>query len=321
MNICMVGHGMMGVWHSNALMNMDCCLHTVVGRRAKPVADFAEQYGYRHWTVDLEEALGSDEIDIVILANPSEIHAETALLSLDAGKHTLVEIPIAMNLADAQVVTDKAQKLGLKLGVVHPMRVRPEMAALRNRVVTQEESVRQIVGRFYIHRLRNVGATGYKRSWTDNLLWHHTTHLLDLGLWIMDDPVKDVSSWMPTPDSKTGIPMDLYLGVETTGDRSLVCTGSYYSHENIFDIFIISDRNSYRLDVFNNTINIGSDMTAIAPEPENCALITRDFVESVREGRDPAVTGDSVLPAMTVLQQVQEQWDQIHGARGIPGRP
>ena len=312
---------MMGVWHSNALMNMDCCLHTVVGRRAKPVADFAEQYGYRHWTVDLEEALGSDEIDIVILANPSEIHAETALLSLDAGKHTLVEIPIAMNLADAQVVTDKAQKLGLKLGVVHPMRVRPEMAALRNRVVTQEESVRQIVGRFYIHRLRNVGATGYKRSWTDNLLWHHTTHLLDLGLWIMDDPVKDVSSWMPTPDSKIGIPMDIYLGVETTGDRSLVCTGSYYSHENIFDIFIISDRNSYRLDVFNNTINIGSDMTAIAPEPENCALITRDFVESVREGRDSAVTGDSVLPAMTVLQQIQEQWDKIHGVRGIPGRP
>ena len=312
---------MMGVWHSNALMNMDCCLHTVVGRRAKPVADFAEQYGYRHWTVDLEEALGSDEIDIVILANPSEMHAETALLSLDAGKHTLVEIPIAMNLADAQVVTDKAQKLGLKLGVVHPMRVRPEMAALRNRVVTQEESVRQIVGRFYIHRLRNVGATGYKRSWTDNLLWHHTTHLLDLGLWIMDDPVKDVSSWMPTPDSKTGIPMDLYLGVETTGDRSLVCTGSYYSHENIFDIFIISDRNSYRLDVFNNTINIGSDMTAIAPEPENCALITRDFVESVREGRDSVVTGDSVLPAMTVLQQIQEQWDKIHGVRGIPGRP
>ena len=312
---------MMGVWHSNALMNMDCCLHTVVGRRAKPVADFAEQYGYRHWTVDLEEALGSDEIDIVILANPSEIHAETALLSLDAGKHTLVEIPIAMNLADAQVVTDKAQKLGLKLGVVHPMRVRPEMAALRNRVVTQEESVRQIVGRFYIHRLRNVGATGYKRSWTDNLLWHHTTHLLDLGLWIMDDPVKDVSSWMPTPDSKTGIPMDLYLGVETTGDRSLVCTGSYYSHENIFDIFIISDLNSYRLDVFNNIFNIGSDMTAIAPEPENCALITRDFVESVREGRDSAVTGDSVLPAMTVLQQIQEQWDKIHGVRGIPGRP
>ena len=311
---------MMGVWHSNALTNMDCCLHTVVGRRAKPVADFAEQYGYRHWTVDLEEALGSDEIDIVILANPSEMHAETALLSLDAGKHTLVEIPIAMNLADAQVVTDKAQKLGLKLGVVHPMRVRPEMVALRNRVVTQEESVRQIVGRFYIHRLRNVGATGYKRSWTDNILWHHTTHLLDLGLWIMDDPVKDVSSWMPTPDSKIGIPMDIYLGVETTGDRSLVCTGSYYSHENIFDIFIISDRNSYRLDVFNNTFNIGSDMTAIAPEPENCALITRDFVESVREGRDSAVTGDSVLPAMTVLQQVQEQWDKIHGARGIPGR-
>ena len=321
MNICMVGHGMMGVWHSNALRNLDCCLHTVVGRRTKEVSEFADQYGYRQWTVDLEEALAIDEIDIVILANPSQIHAETALLSLDAGKHTLVEIPIAMNLADAQMVTVKAQKLGLKLGVVHPMRVRPEIAALRNRVLAQEERVRQIVGRFYIHRLRNIGGTGYQRSWTDNLLWHHTTHLLDLGLWTLNDPVDALSSWMPSPDSKTGIPMDIFIGLQTSGDSSLVCTGSYYSRENIFDFFVVTDQNSYRLDVFKNTFTDGSDMNTIAPEPENCALITSDFVDSVREGRDPAVTGDSVLPTMTVLQQVQEQWDTIHGARVIPGRP
>ena len=40
-------------------------------------------------------------------------------------------------------------------------------------------------GRFFIHRLDNVGATGLQRSWTDNLLWHHTTHLIDFGLWVV----------------------------------------------------------------------------------------------------------------------------------------
>ena len=318
MNVCMVGHGMMGTWHSDALQDYDCCLHTVVGRRPQQVADFAQRYGYRNWTIDLEEALSSQEIDVVILANPTQLHAETALLSLDAGKHTLVEIPIAMNLSDAELITTKANKLNLRLGVVHPMRVRPDIVALRKRVLAQKEHVRQILGRFYIHRLSNIGSTGYKRSWTDNLLWHHTMHLLDLGLWILNEPVQRVSSWMPDTDTTTGIPMDVFISAQTCDDKSIVCTGSYYSRENIFDALIVTEQTSYRLDVLNNTLTIGGDSHTIASEPKNCALLTRDFIESVREDRNTLVTGDSVLPAMRLLQGVQDQWEQNHG---IPKHP
>src|SRR5947207_1763665 len=101
MNICMVGYGMMGTWHSEALQALDVCLHTLVGRRADQAAEFASRFGYRQWTIELAEALADNEIDVVILANPSEHHAATALVSLAQGKHTLVEIPLAMNLADA----------------------------------------------------------------------------------------------------------------------------------------------------------------------------------------------------------------------------
>ena len=104
MNICVVGHGMMGVIHSDALKNMDVQLHTLVGRRQDSTQEFATRYGYRHWTIDLEEALANTEIDLVILANPSELHAETAIASLSHGKHTLVEIPIAMTLPNAEAV-------------------------------------------------------------------------------------------------------------------------------------------------------------------------------------------------------------------------
>ena len=51
MNICMVGYGMMGVWHSQALlrpeMGGDVVLHTAVGRRPDAVAEFANRFGYR----------------------------------------------------------------------------------------------------------------------------------------------------------------------------------------------------------------------------------------------------------------------------------
>src|SRR6185436_19310841 len=112
------------------------------------------------------------------------------------------------------------------LGVVHPLRMRSEMVALRERVLEGKEQIRQVCGRFYIYRLENRGATGYRRSWTDNLLWHHTSHLIDFGLWMLDAPVRKVSSFMPSLDPQTGIPMDLFLGVETAQDQSLVCAGS-----------------------------------------------------------------------------------------------
>lgn len=321
MNICMVGHGMMGAWHSDALQALHCCLHTVVGRRREATEGFARQYGYRRWTTDLAEALADEAVDIVIVANPSEMHAETALASLAHGKHTLVEIPIAMSLTDAERVVSAAQEHGLTLGVVHPMRARPEMVALRERIRAGDEHVRHIGGRFFIHRLENVGATGYRRSWTDNLLWHHITHLLDVGLWILNAPVRRVHSFMSPLDPVTGIPMEVFIGVETEEDQSLVCTGSYYGRERIFETLVVTDEDSYRLDVFRNTLTTGARAQAVAPEAVNCALVTRDFVEAVRHGSPPAIPGESVLPAMRVLQEVQDRWDQAHGPDSIPGRP
>ena len=123
-NVCLVGHGMMGVWHSEALQkHSDATLHTVVGRAAAPdaanapvagrkppsTAQFAERFGYRKWTTDLGEALADPEVDVVIIAGPSETHADMALAAIEAGKHTLVEIPIAMNLDGAEQVVAAAR--------------------------------------------------------------------------------------------------------------------------------------------------------------------------------------------------------------------
>lgn len=186
MNICMVGYGMMGVWHSEALQGEDCVLHTLVGRREEPTREFAERYGYARWTTDLDEALADPAIDAVIIGTPSETHAEFALKSVAAGKHTLLEIPIAMTLEDSERVVAAAEASGVIFGLCHPMRLRPERAPLRARIAAGEETIRHIQGRFFIHRLSNVGATGYRRSWTDNILWHHFTHFVDLGLWLLD---------------------------------------------------------------------------------------------------------------------------------------
>jgi 2-hydroxy-4-carboxymuconate semialdehyde hemiacetal dehydrogenase len=343
LNVCMIGHGMMGIWHSEALQRTpDAVLHTVVGR-AKPESTetpaagraqssteaFAQQYGYKKWTTDLDEALADPEVDIVIIAGPSETHAEMSLKSIAAGKHTLVEIPIAMNLEGAERVVATARERNLTLGVVHPMRFRVERLPVVERVRQGEERVSHVQGRFFIHRLSNVGATGLQRSWTDNLLWHHTTHLIDFGLWMLtggdlataDDRIRTVYSAYSPIEPRTGIPMELVLVVETHDDQTIVCTGSYYSKEFVYDTFAVTDRDSYRVDERTATMFTGAGPQSIASEQENAELIAPDFVRAVAEGREPHVPGWSVLPAMRVLHRVQEAWDERHGAQVLPGRP
>lgn len=324
MNICMIGHGMMGVWHSEALTGLDANLHTVVGRRAGPTAEFAARYGYDRWTTDLAEALADPAVDAVIVANPTEMHAGTALESIAAGKHTLLEIPIAMHLSESERVVEAADAAGVTLAMVHPMRFRRERDPVRARISAGEEHVRHIAGRFFIHRLSNVGATGYQRSWTDNILWHHTTHLLDLGLWMLEvegSPVRRVQSFMPDRDPNTGIPMEIVIVVETEADQSLVCTGSYYARERLYDTLVVTDRDSYRIDILAGTMTTGEGSQPIESEQANCAHVTRDFVEALASGRAPKVPGRAVLPTMRILQQVQDAWDARYGARALPGRP
>jgi 2-hydroxy-4-carboxymuconate semialdehyde hemiacetal dehydrogenase len=346
LNVCMVGHGMMGIWHSEALSAVDeAQLHTVVGRpqtlkddaTPEPTAGrkppstqtFAETYGYKKWTTDFGEALEDPEVDVVIIAGPSETHADMALASLEHGKHTLVEIPIAMNLEGAEKVVSAAKDRELTLGVVHPMRFREERLPIVERIRRGEERVSHVQGRFFIRRLDNVGATGLQRSWTDNLLWHHTTHLVDFGLWMVsggdmataDQRIRNITSVYPPVEPRTGIPMELALIIETHDDQTIVTTGSYYSGEYIYDTLAVTDRDSYRVNERRSTLHTSKGKQDIASEKENAELIAPEFITAISEGREPAVPGWSVLPAMRVLDRVQSEWDARHGAQLIPGRP
>ena len=350
LNVCMVGHGMMGIWHSEALKRLDDCqLHTVVGRPKLPEPEsapasapvptegrrpastevFADRFGYKKWTTDFHQAIGDDEVDIVVVAGPSESHAEMALAALEQGKHVRVEIPIAMNLEGAEAVVAAGRERNLTVGVVHPMRFRVERLPVVERIRAGEERVSHVQGRFFIHRMSNVGATGLQRSWTDNLLWHHTTHLIDFGLWMVsggdlagtEDRIRNIHSVYPPIEPHTGIPMELVLVVETVDDQTIVCTGSYYSGEYVYDTLAVTDLNSYRVDERRSTMTTREGEQPIASEQENAELIAADFVNAVRDGREPAVPGWSVLPAMRVLSQAQDKWDAQHGAQPLPGRP
>lgn len=322
LNVCVVGHGMMGTWHTEALKHTAATLHTLVGLQDGPTRGFAEQHGYARWTTSLATALADSAIDAVILATPSELHETQALQSLAAGKHTLIEIPIAMSLAGAERVVQAGERSGLVYGLSHPMRFRRERDALRARVHAGEESIRHIAGRFFIKRLVNVGATGIKRDWIDNILWHHFCHFVDLGLFLFDGtPVRRVQSHVGPLHPNTGIPMECVLLVETVSEQTLLVHGSYHASYRLYDKLIVTDRDTYIYDTLTSSLRTAAGTVAIDDEQENAARVTEDFVAAVLAQRPPLANGPSVLPVMRVLQQAQDEWDARYGRKSIPGRP
>jgi predicted dehydrogenase len=116
LGVAMIGYAFMGKAHSNAWRNVASYFDVpafeqkvLVGRDAEGVAAAAAQYGWAESSTDWRAVLDRDDIDIVDICAPGFMHAEIAVAALKAGKHVLVEKPLANTLGEAQAMTEAAQ--------------------------------------------------------------------------------------------------------------------------------------------------------------------------------------------------------------------
>ncbi len=92
------------------------------GMNTKPMA---EKYGAQYVTSNIEEILADEEIDAVLVSTRHHLHAPIAIKALEAGKHVMVEKPMAMNVTDALKMAELARANGLHLIVGHNRRYAP----------------------------------------------------------------------------------------------------------------------------------------------------------------------------------------------------
>jgi predicted dehydrogenase len=116
LGVAMIGYAFMGKAHSNAWRNVASYFDVpafeqkvLVGRDAGQVAAAAEKYGWAETATDWRSVLERDDIHIVDICAPGWMHAEIAVAALEAGKHVLVEKPLANTLAEAEAMADTAR--------------------------------------------------------------------------------------------------------------------------------------------------------------------------------------------------------------------
>jgi predicted dehydrogenase len=108
LNIGLIGCGFMGRTHSNAFRNVGSffdvpfrpVLKVVCAREKGKVQDFAVRWGYESFETDWRRLVAREDIDLVDIACPNDLHRDIAVAAAKAGKMVLCEKPLSMNAAD-----------------------------------------------------------------------------------------------------------------------------------------------------------------------------------------------------------------------------
>lgn len=145
MNIGIVGIGFMGTTHFNAAKALHGARVSAISSRdrAKLSGDWSrisgnlgrqggvqDLTGIRTYT-DYRDLLADPDVDLVDICLPVELHRPVAIEALRAGKHVLVEKPIAPTMADADAMIQAADEAGKRLFVAHVVRFFPEFAYVK----------------------------------------------------------------------------------------------------------------------------------------------------------------------------------------------
>jgi predicted dehydrogenase len=102
-----------GAWsvatHIPALLdNKDVEVVVVTSQDSDKAREIAGTFGFSKWTTDWEDALKTNQLDLVIVSSPPVAHEEMVIAAIEAGAHVMCEKPFAINYQSAQRMANKA---------------------------------------------------------------------------------------------------------------------------------------------------------------------------------------------------------------------
>jgi predicted dehydrogenase len=195
-NVAVIGLGA-GHSHLNAYASVpEARVLAIADLNAARLEKVAAEQGVPHAFADYRDLLAVDQVDLVSVCLPNHLHAPVAIEALRAGKHVLVEKPMATSAAEAQTMLAAAEEHGRVLAVSMNYRwaFAPDMLDLRRRIARGD------LGNIYYVRAvalrRRTFARGYRgdRDWFIDRrrsggggLIDMGPHMLDLAMWLAGD--------------------------------------------------------------------------------------------------------------------------------------
>ncbi len=181
MNVGIIGYKFMGKAHSNAWQNVtnffDVPIKPVMkvacGRTKDAVQAFADTWGWEEVETDWKKVVERDDIDIIDISVPPNLHAPIAIAAAKAGKHVFCEKPISLTSEEALEMYEAAEKAGVVHYLNHNYRRCPAVMLAKQMIDAGK------LGKIYHWR----GC--YLQSWTMDpnfpLTWHMKKDIAGMG--------------------------------------------------------------------------------------------------------------------------------------------
>ena len=268
---------------------------------------------------DPDHILADPSVEAVVIASPAATHAALACAALAAGKHVLVEKPLAMSLADARVVAEAAGRSGRVAMVGHLMVYHP--AVVRLRTLLRSGALGSL---HYLHSTRvNLGRI---RS-DENALWSfgpHDLSMIDIllerqpmtvaarGQSVLQNGVEDVV--FLTLRYATGEMAHIHLSwLSPRKERrlTLVCSQKMVEFDDVAsEMLRIYDKGYDRPPTFTEyaqylTLRDGNVQIPQLAMDEPLRLQLRHFVACIRDGATPQTDIASGVRVIEVLEAAQ----------------
>jgi 2-hydroxy-4-carboxymuconate semialdehyde hemiacetal dehydrogenase len=311
MKVCMVGEGAFANKHLDAIARIDEVEVTrIVGGVAAETAALARTRRIARWGTSLEEALLDPEIEAVILTTPTQLHARQAIQTMQAGKHVLVEIPMADSLADAKEIVRVQKETGRIAMIDHVRRFNPSHQWIHEKIKVGELKIQQMDVQTYFFRRQNINALGQPRSWTDHLLWHHACHTVDLFQYQTGESASQAYALAGPKHPELGISLDMSIGLKVPSGAICTLSLSFNNQGPLGTYFrYICDNGTFlaRYDDLYDAQENPVDVSAVAVSKDGVELCDREFFAAIREGREPNSSAEQCLSAMITLDQLEKK--------------
>jgi predicted dehydrogenase len=323
----------LGYWGPNLARNFERLRETELRWICDASEDarerWATQFPRARVAVSLEELLGDESLDAVVIAAPVPLHAELAVRVLEGGKHCFVEKPLAQSVADAERVVAAAEAAGKVLMVGHLLEYHPGVRKLKEVADAGDlGDIRYVYGnRLNLGKLRD----------DENALWSLGAHDVSVLLHLVDEEPDEMhafgESYMRRPVEDvvfcylrfpSGLMAHLHLSwLDPHKERRFTIVGSdkmatfddmeLEQKVVIYDKGFDQDYSSYGEYIARS----GDVWSPHISNEEPLRIECKHFAECVRDGATPISDGQSGLRVVRVLEGLQESLDRTARAPAV----
>ncbi|MGH7087346.1 MAG: Gfo/Idh/MocA family oxidoreductase [Stellaceae bacterium] len=315
MKIALAGQGAFGARHMEAIANIPGIeVVSLAGGRRDSTEAFAKKWKIPHWTQDFSDSVKQPGVEAVIITSPTQVHADQAELAMRAGKHVLVEIPMADTLADGERLLRVAEETGVIAMAGHVRRFNPSHQWVHKRIKAGEIKIQQMDVQTYFFRRTNMNAAGQPRSWTDHLLWHHACHTVDLFQYQTGEGSKIAHAVQGPIHPELKIAMDMGILLKTPSGAVLTLSLSFNNKGPIGSFFrYICDNGTYLAyyDDLSDGDNKKIDLSHVDVSMNGIELEDREFFAAIKEKREPNASITQCLPAMATLDRLERDLNAV----------